>query len=187
MKHTIALFLSLLFIFYFRLRYRNKIVWGKNIIVNHRFQFSGKGKLIISDNVNLWAHAEKNIFQTYSQNAEISLGKNSRINGGFFQCREKIEIGENCLVGSCHLMDTDFHHANPKKRFEAENIPTQKILVGKNVWLAGQSAILKGVTIGDNSVIAFRSVVAKSVPENSVVAGNPAKIVKKMEDLVKER
>ena len=178
MKQKIALLLSQIFIVYFKLRYGKKISWGKNVIVNHKLKFSGKGRLIIADTVNLWAHAEKNIFQTYSAEAEIFLGKNSRINGGFFQCREKIEIGENCMVGSCHLMDTDFHHADPEKRNETNNIPTKKILVGNNVWLAGQSAVLKGVEIGDNSVVAFRSVVAKSVPENSVVAGNPAKVVK---------
>jgi len=178
MKQCIAFIISQVFIFYFTLRYQKKISWGKNIIINHKFSFSGKGKVIIGDNVNLWAHAEKNIFQTYSSEAVICIGENSRINGGFFQCREKITIGKNCLVGSCHLMDTDFHHADPQKRFDTENVPTKKIIVGDNVWLAGQSAVLKGVEISDNSIVAFRAVVTKSVPENSVVAGNPAKVVK---------
>jgi acetyltransferase-like isoleucine patch superfamily enzyme len=180
MKQRIAFLLSKIFIAYYKCRYGKKISWGKNIIVNHKFKFSGKGKLVLQDGVNLWAHAEKNIFQTFSPIAEIIIGKNSRLNGGFFQCREKIEIGENCLVGSCHLMDTDFHHADPEKRLNTKNIPTKKIKVGKNVWLAGQSAVLKGVTIGDNAVVAFRSVVVKDVEANTVVAGNPGREVKRI-------
>ena len=121
---------------YFAIRYSNKISWGKNVIINHKFSFSGKGKLIISDNVNLWAHEESNRFQTFSPEAKITIGKNSRINGGFFQCRDKIILGENCLVGSCHIMDTDFHHANHQLRNSCKNIPTKKIIIGKNVWLA---------------------------------------------------
>lgn len=163
---------------YFVLRYGKCITWGKNILINHRFKFSGQGRLEISDNVNLWAHEEPNRFQTFDKNAEISIGKNCRINGGFFQCREKIEVGDSCMIGSAHLMDTDFHHADPTKRNDTKNIPTKKIVIGKNVWIAGQSAILKGVEIGKNSVVGFRSVVAKNVPENSVVAGNPAKVIK---------
>jgi acetyltransferase-like isoleucine patch superfamily enzyme len=54
--------------------------------------------------------------------------------------------------------------------------------IGANVWLGGQSAVLKGATIGENSVVAFRAVVAGAVPANVVVAGNPARIVKRLAD-----
>ena len=54
-----------------------------------------------------------------------------------------------------------------------------KIVIGENTWIGKDSLILKGVTIEDNSIIAARSVVTKNVPEGTIVAGNPATIVKK--------
>jgi maltose O-acetyltransferase len=54
------------------------------------------------------------------------------------------------------------------------------IEIGENVWLAGQSAVLKGVTVGKNSVVAYRAVVTGDVPPNVVVAGNPARVVKEL-------
>ena len=53
------------------------------------------------------------------------------------------------------------------------------IYIGRNVWIGEYSRICKGVTIGDNSIVAANSVVTKNVPANCIVAGNPAKIVKK--------
>ena len=52
------------------------------------------------------------------------------------------------------------------------------IIIGENVWIGSHVRICKGVTIGDNSVVAANSVVTKDVPANCIVAGNPAKIVK---------
>ena len=54
------------------------------------------------------------------------------------------------------------------------------ITIGNNVWLAGQTAILKGVHIGDNSVVGFRAVVTGDVPPNVIVAGNPGRIVRQL-------
>jgi acetyltransferase-like isoleucine patch superfamily enzyme len=77
------------------------------------------------------------------------------------------------------MFDTDFHNIDPVLRHDpdapAESAP---INLTENVWVAGQTAILKGVTIGKNSIVAYRAVVTKDVPDNVIVAGNPAKIVK---------
>ena len=57
---------------------------------------------------------------------------------------------------------------------------TAAIVIGRNVWVAGMAAVLKGVTIGDDSVVAFGAVVASDVPAGVVVAGNPARVVKNL-------
>ena len=56
--------------------------------------------------------------------------------------------------------------------------PPEPIIIGDNVWLGINSIILKGVTRGDNAIVAAGSVVTKNVPPNSIVAGNPAKVIK---------
>ncbi len=164
--------------FYFTYRYFGKIQFGKNIQMNWRFSFSGNGKLKISDGVSLWAHEEYNRFQTYSKNAVINIGKNSKINGALFQAKKSIIVSENCMIGSAIILDNDFHNIEKEKRFLEYEENGKSIFIGKNVWIAGQTVILKGVQIGENSVVAIRAVVSKNVEKNVVVAGNPAKMVK---------
>ncbi len=81
----------------------------------------------------------------------------------------KIEIGDSTIIGHQVLMlDTDFHgiDGHPEKQ--------GPIKIGKHVWIAARAIILKGVTIGDNAIVAAGSVVTKNVAENAIVAGNPA-------------
>lgn len=189
MKIFLAKFISFFCQNYFRVRYFGRVKFGKNIIINHRFKFSGKGKLEISDKVNLWAHDEPNRFQTYDKNAQIFIGKNTRLNGVLIQCREKISIGDDCLCGSTTLMDHDFHtwpkypEKNPVETF-CQNVSNKKfhekisspITIKSHVWLAGQSVVLKDVTIEEGTIVGFRAVVTKNCPRNSLAIGNPAQI-----------
>lgn len=181
LKQTIALYLSFLFKSYFKLRYGKKIQWGKDVIVNHRFKFSGKGRLSIDAGVNLWAHKEANEFHTYSEKALIKLGARSRLNGVGIQCRKEVTIGEDCLIGSAVIMDNDFHSLKFEDRHNPLAIKTAAVKIENKAWLAGQCAILKGVTIGEAAVVGFRAVVSQSVAPKTVVAGNPAMVVKKID------
>jgi acetyltransferase-like isoleucine patch superfamily enzyme len=84
-----------------------------------------------------------------------------------------IEIGSDCAISwDVQLMDTDFHHITPG----CEN--TKKIKIGNRVWIGSRATILKGVTIGDGAVIAAGSVVTKDVPPRTLVAGNPARVIR---------
>jgi acetyltransferase-like isoleucine patch superfamily enzyme len=69
----------------------------------------------------------------------------------------------------------------PEKRNDPSAIQSAPIKIGKNVWIALDCVILRGVTIGDNSTISARSVVYGDVPEYSVYGGNPAALIKKVE------
>lgn len=157
-----------------------RLVIGNNVKANFKLIIRGPGKIILKNNVNLWAHQEPTRLQTFSKHAVIIIGENSRINGATFQCRETITIGEKCLIGSAIIMDNDFHHVDPLRRFDRHDIPTKTVTIGNNVWICGQAAVLKGVTISDNSVVGFMAVVGKDVEANVVVAGNPAVTVKKL-------
>src|SRR5207237_3719824 len=108
--------------------------------------------------------------------------------------REKrIAIGTHCLVSwNVGIADSDFHPLEPAQRLvDAEalapfyssraarpKLRTAPVIIGDNVWIGMNATILKGVSIGQNSVVAAGSVVTKSVPANVVVAGNPAVVVK---------
>lgn len=168
---------------FFSLRYGSRIVWGKGITMNYRFRFRGPGKLVIGDGVNLWAHQEPNAFQTYHPDAIISIGDRSRLNGTAIHCRKSVTIGEDGLSGSAILLDNDFHSIIFQTRNDPSAIKVAPIVIGKRVWLGGQCAILKGVTIGDEAVVGFRAVVTRDVPTKMVVAGNPAIVVKAIGDV----
>lgn len=106
------------------------------------------------------------------------LGKNVFINSCCrFQDNGGIEIGDKTMIGPNVTIVTINHEINPETRIKA--IP-QPVKIGKNVWIGADCTILPGVTIGENSVIGAGSVVTKDVPDNVVVAGNPAKLIKKI-------
>ena len=178
MKYKLARIVSIFFIAFFRLRYFGKVSFGKNVIVNWKFRFYGKGSLKIGDNVVMWAHEEANRFMTFSS-GKIIIGDSVRLNGTTFQAKKKIEVGDRTMIASALIMDSDFHSVNPSAR--NENVKISAVKISNDVWIAGQAVILKGVVIAEKSTVAIRSVVTKNVPANSIVAGNPAKVVKTLE------
>ena len=81
------------------------------------------------------------------------------------------------MLGCNVIIATLNHDINLKTRNNASPKPVK---IGKNVWIGANCTILPGVTIGDNSVIGAGSVVAKSIPANSIAVGNPAKVIKQI-------
>ncbi|KIL11130.1 sugar O-acetyltransferase [Bacillus sp. Je.9.29.b] len=94
----------------------------------------------------------------------------------------KITIGHHCLLGPNVHIYTAGHPLDPIER--AKGIEFGKpVTIGNHVWIGGGAIINPGVTIGDNAVIASGAVVTKNVPANVVVGGNPAKIIKYLDEL----
>ena len=108
---------------------------------------------------------------------------------------DRIEIG-NCVIISnhVHIFDNNNHPTSPKCRrqmcmdgFEGDSwrwthADSKPIVIEDNVWIGEYAAVLKGVTIGKGSIVASHAVVTKDVPPYSIVAGNPARVVKRIEN-----
>ncbi|WP_353894201.1 acyltransferase [Proteinivorax hydrogeniformans] len=91
-------------------------------------------------------------------------------------CSSEIIIGRNTAISwGTSIIDSDFH----KLFYKGKKDFPEKIKIGDHVWIGCNSTILKGTTIEDNSVIAAGATITKDVPSNVLVAGNPAKVVKK--------
>lgn len=109
----------------------------------------------------------------------ISLGKDVFINAGCkFQDQGGIFIDDGALIGHNVVLATLNHNIDPKKRHEAQPAP---IHIGKGVWIGANATVTPGVSIGDNAVIAAGAVVTKDVPNNTIVGGVPAKIIKEIQ------
>lgn len=106
----------------------------------------------------------------------ITIGKNVFINSGCrFQDQGGIIIGDGALIGHNAVLATLNHGFAPEKRDDLHPAP---IVMGKNVWIGANATILPGVTIGDGAIIAAGAVVTRDVPEDTVVGGVPATVIK---------
>ena len=116
----------------------------------------------------------------------ISIGDGTVLANNVFVCaNERIEIGANCLVGEqVQFFDANFHEVAPDKRNQCD--PSAPVIIEDNVWIANRCMILKGVTIGRNSVVCAMSLVNKSIPPSSLVAGVPARVICSIKCLSKE-
>ncbi|WP_293895304.1 acyltransferase, partial [Flavobacterium sp.] len=113
--------------------------------------------------------------------SEINIGDNVSINNGFSAVAfSKITIQSTVLIGvNCSIIDNDGHNLEIDKRNDDEP-KHEPVFIAENVFLGDDVTILKGVTIGKNSVIGNGSIVTKSIPENVVAAGNPARVIRNL-------
>jgi acetyltransferase-like isoleucine patch superfamily enzyme len=162
---------------YFKLPRNGSVVFGRNVTLNSDFKNS---------NTALTYRCK---FVT-GYEGKINVGDNSMFNGACVVSYKSVYIGENCQIASSTLItDTDFHPVNPTERkkqvtgnsYSLDQVKKADIFIGDNVWIGWNCTILKGVSIHDNCIVAAGSVViAGNYPANSIIAGNPAVVVKKI-------
>ena len=106
----------------------------------------------------------------------IHIGKNVFINMGCkFQDQGGIFIGDGALIGHNVVLATLNHAKSPQDRSSMLPAP---IHIGKNVWIGANATALPGVTIGDGAIVAAGAVVTRDIPENTIVGGVPAKVIR---------
>jgi maltose O-acetyltransferase len=181
--------LALLKGYYYRVVYQyllRRAIFGKNLRIRGQLIIKGPGKVIIGDNVLIEGRGHRVTPFTHSPDAIIQIGANSFINGTRFGCCRNIRIGEFAILGDARIMDTDFHSIWPNRWSSEAEVATRPIIIEDNVWIGGGAAVLKGVHIGSNSVVGFGSIVISNVPSDCIVAGNPARVIKRLADLKAE-
>lgn len=164
---------------------RNPEIFG-NVLIR-----SQGGEITIGDNVQLisssWRCTASSLnhpvrLRTFLPSARIILEDGVGLNGTSITCRSKtIRIGKGTMIGpNCVIVDSDFHRPWPPemRRVYTGDECDSDVCIGRNVWIGANCMVLKGVIIGDNSVVAAGSVVVKTIPENVLAAGNPARVIK---------
>lgn len=128
---------------------------------------------------------------------KVSVGKNTYIGPGTsIQAKENITIGQDVIIANnVVLLDNNNHPVSPLERKKMSNCKdhindelwswkyaeSKPIIIEDNVWIGRDVRILKGVTVGKGSIVALGAIVTRDVPPYSVVAGNPAKVVKTLD------
>ena len=114
----------------------------------------------------------------------INYGKNTTFGrdcfvnfGCTFLALGGITIEDDVFIGPHCVLATEYHPENPETR---HILLTKPIVVKRNAWLGANVTVLAGVTIGENAIVAAGSVVTKDVPDNMVVAGSPAKVIREI-------
>lgn len=111
----------------------------------------------------------------------ISVGRNVFVNQNCtFYDLGGLDIGDDVMIGPSVNIITAGHPIDPAQRRAC--VIAKPIVIERNVWIAAGATIIGGVTVGENSVVAAGSVVTKDVPPNSLVAGNPARVIRGIAD-----
>jgi len=180
--------LNKILLLYYKITNKNLLV-GKNVYIDFNTKiYSFAQEIILHDNVYLRSRSKgyqagmpfPTTLLIDVPNARIEIGKNTRLNGVYIHAQKSIGIGKNCVIAAgVNIIDSNGHKINSTDRTKGRDTP-EEILIGDNVWIGLNAIILKGTNIGNNSVIAAGSVVKGIYPDNSLIAGNPGVLVKRI-------
>lgn len=152
-------------------------------VKNGSVKIGDKFKMYNGFTGNIIGRQQKCIF--IANGGFLSIGNNVGISSTTFICHHQIHIGNNVRIGGNTVFyDTDFHSLNVSERIanpeNKNNIRTAPILIHDNVFIGAHSTILKGVEIGENSIVGAGSLVSSNIPPNQIWAGNPAKFIREL-------
>ena len=158
-----------------------------NPVIFHPILIMGKGQVIFGKNVQIGVINSPNFYSHYSyfevrtSKSKIAIGDNTAINNSFsIVSFSNITIKCNVVIGfNCSIIDSDGHDLNSTKR-KSLDIISKPVTIENNVFIGDNVTILKGVTIGENSIIGACSVVTKNIPSNVIAAGNPTIIIRNL-------
>jgi acetyltransferase-like isoleucine patch superfamily enzyme len=160
--------------------------YGRNVRTGaHLHFFIGRGNLIVGDNVRVDGKSTFSFAARFSDEPTLIIGDNTGISHGcHFTIGKKIAIGRNCRIASnVWIFDSPGHGADSVERVAGvppEDHEIQPVLIEDGVWIGRGSIIMKGVTVGEGSIVGAGSVVMMNVPAHTMVAGNPARQLRKL-------
>jgi acetyltransferase-like isoleucine patch superfamily enzyme len=165
---------------------KNNFQFGSNITIEHHTILDGYAseKIVLGDNVKIGAYSNLLSTSHFSKFGKgMKIGNNSAI-GDFthFGAPGGIEIGNDVIMGSYISFHSENHNfSDTSKLIREQGTTSIGIKLGNNIWVGAKVTFLDGCSVGDNSVVAAGAVVNGVYPNNCVIGGVPAKIIKKIE------
>jgi galactoside O-acetyltransferase len=150
----------------------------------------GNGRITFGEGVRFGWFGSPGFLDQYAyveachDHTHVEVGDNTTFNNGVTLRAEGpgISIGRDCLFGwSVQVLDSDFHDLHPRRR-TGGTPATGHVRIGNNAFVGANTIVMKGVTIGDDTVVGAGSVVLRSLPSGVIAAGNPARVIRALED-----
>lgn len=181
LKRTIGLYLKYLLA---KIKNRGKVKFNGFTVIyafpDSKIEFKGGGTTFNSHSLSNLVGLYQRMILVARYGGRISIGEGCGISGSTIYAMDEINIGNNVLIGgNCKIIDNDFHSLSFDKRNpqRPEDIKKRPITIGDGCFIGANSIILKGTVLGKNCVVGAGSVVHGAWPDNSVIAGNPAKLI----------
>lgn len=192
-KKLVSIYLKILYLYKFykyykiqNIRFKAKVNFKSSPEFNQKIFLTGLGRIEIGKNCcfgfkrggfNYGGSIE---LQARTTESVITIGDNVNTNNNvFLSSSNHINIGNSTLIGqNVSIMDFEAHDIHPDFRRSIGEIGS--VDIGSNVWIGNNVIILKDTVIGDNSIVAAGAVVSGKFPENVIIGGIPAKIIKKI-------
>lgn len=134
-----------------------------------RFSVRSGGELVIGADTWLRSDVAPVLLYVY-EGASLSVGRDGFLNGCHLSAKQRVELGQHCWVGSgSRVYDSDQHDLDAERKQRCA-----PVRLGDHVWVASDVTVLRGVSIGEHSVVGARSLVSRSLPAHSLCFGIPA-------------
>jgi acetyltransferase-like isoleucine patch superfamily enzyme len=168
----------------------NKVTYGKKLHLGGWpviFRFPS-AQITIGDRCTINSNFLSNLLGLYQRTiivargeGQIRIGNHVGISGSTIYARQQIEIGDDTVIGAnCKIMDNDFHplDAEDRRNDRYDLLTCKPVIIGNDVFVGCNCIILKGTSLGDRCVVGAGSVVHGTFPPDSVIAGNPARVIR---------
>jgi acetyltransferase-like isoleucine patch superfamily enzyme len=158
-------------------------------VLHQPVHFTGSGTIEVQPDVHFGVYPSPSFVSTYSyvearnRGASVRIGSGTYINNNFCLIAEHcdIRIGTRCLIGAnVDICDSDFHGLDPAHRMLSSAEWARPVSIGDNVFIGSHVKVLKGVSIGNDSVIAAGAIVTSDIPEATIAGGNPARVLRSL-------
>ena len=165
--------------------FRKGIKFGKGSFIREHSVVNGGKYMKIGYNTRIYPYSRIECFDNISNEKlypkltignNVIMGRNTSI-----LCTNEINIGDDSMFASYSFISDENHgiDLSVKKRYECQKLTSKPVNIGKNCWIGEKVIILPGVNVGNNSIIGAGSVVTRSIPDNCIAVGNPARVIKK--------
>ena len=161
----------------YKLLYRDRLKIHLINSIKGRISIVLKGKSTCS--IGEFLMTDGPLYLKAENNSNISIGDNCYFNHNCsITSLNKVMIGDNCMFGN-NVVIVDHNHLIKSNEISGKEFEKSEVKIGNNVWIGANSVILKGVHIGDNSVVAAGAVVTKNIASKEIWGGVPARKIKK--------
>lgn len=164
-----------------------RVCYGKNLKIIGRILLQGRGRIEIGDNVTIYSHyavnpigGNRTVFQVMD-NAVLKIGNHVGMSHAVIAAHESVILEDDVMLGAgCKIYDTDFHSLNYEERVHGDDadVRTAPVHIKKGAFIGAHTIILKGVTVGEKSIVGAGAVVTADIPDGEVWAGNPARRIR---------